>query len=69
MESYKEMENMTRETLENIMDDGFGQYPVLLDYLEAAGFERCYHLAFFARKRRTRKKNLKRLLKSMEDEE
>ena len=38
MESYKEMENMTRETMENIMDDWFGKYPVLLDYLEAAGF-------------------------------
>ena len=38
MESYKEMENMTRETMENIMDDWFGKYPVLLDYLGAAGF-------------------------------
>lgn len=38
-------------------------------HARAAGLERCYHLAFFARKRRTRKKNLKRLLKSMEDEE
>ena len=38
-------------------------------HAKAAGMEKCYHLAFFARKRRTRKKNLKRLLKSMEDEE
>ena len=38
MESYKEMENMTRETMLNIMNDWFGKYPVLMDYLEAAGF-------------------------------
>lgn len=37
-------------------------------HAEAAGLERCYHLAFYARKRRTRKKNLKRLLKGMEAE-
>lgn len=38
MEGYKEMENLTRETMLNIMNDWFGKYPVLLDYLEAAGF-------------------------------
>lgn len=38
-------------------------------HAKAAGLEKCYHLAFFARKRRTRKKNLKRLLKSMEDDD
>jgi len=38
-------------------------------HARAAGLERCCHLAFFARKRRTRKKNVKRLLESMEDEE
>ncbi|SCY03838.1 hypothetical protein [Butyrivibrio sp. INlla14] len=38
-------------------------------HAQAAGLEKCYHLAFFARKRRTRKKNLKRLLERMEDEE
>jgi hypothetical protein len=37
-------------------------------HAKAAGLERCYHLAFYARKRRTRKKNLKRLLKGMEAE-
>lgn len=35
---------------------------------KAAGLEKCYHLAFYARKARTRKKNLKRLLENMEDE-
>lgn len=38
-------------------------------HAKAAGLEKCYHLAFYARKRRTRKKNLRRLLESMEDEE
>lgn len=41
----------------------------LKTHARAAGLEKCYHLAFFARKRRTRKKNLRRLLESMEDEE
>ena len=38
-------------------------------HAKAAGLERCFYLAFYARKARTRKKNLKRLFNVMEDEE
>ena len=38
MDGYKEMENLTRETMENIVNDWFGRYPELMKYLKAAGF-------------------------------
>lgn len=41
---------------------------MLKQQAEAAGLERCFHLAYHARKARTRKKNIKRILESMEDE-
>ncbi len=37
-DAYKEMENMTRETMLNIMEDWFYKWPELLKWLEAAGF-------------------------------
>ncbi len=36
---------------------------------KAAGLMKCYHLAFYARKRRTRKKNLKRILNVWEEDD
>ena len=46
-----------------------GWKEILKAHAKAAGLERCFYLAYHARKARTRKKNLKRLVESMEVEE